>query len=250
MTCNEGLGKYIRISLLWMAPGLQTLTRQSECQSEPQVSEKLIQVNLGCGLSRNWSNFWAPPTFLASWHFVDVPRSSLVCIVSKLRCIKRQCGRPFSTWSWLNAMHAEGDLKVESSTGDRGYESKKWIAGYLAPVCQFNQEESWAFLLHMFRSRHVRFSTCMKFMGSAEIWAKSDSPGRFERHKRVLEAYLAKNRLSAMVSSSEPSESPPKRQGLHERRGRGSNRKPLYKGWRSLSYSEYLDISDILRCGF
>ena len=164
MTCNEGLGKYIRISLLWMAPGLQTLTCQSECQSEPQVSEKLIQVNLGCGLSRNWSNFWAPPTFLASWHFVDVPRSSLVCIVSKLRCIKRQCGRPFSTWSWLNAMHAEGDLKVESSTGDRGYESKKWIAGYLAPVCQFNQEESWAFLLHMFRSRHVRFSTCMKFM--------------------------------------------------------------------------------------
>lgn len=69
-------------------------------------------------------------------------------------------------------------MKVESSTGDRVDKSKKmacWPCStrvyksiLMYTVYEFNQQESWAFLLHMFRSRHVRFSTCMKFMSESE----------------------------------------------------------------------------------
>ena len=74
MTCNEGLGRYIKTSLLWMAPGLLThltLTRWNKSQKWA-ASQRKADRTQGRGLSRNWSNFWAPPTFFASWHFVDV----------------------------------------------------------------------------------------------------------------------------------------------------------------------------------
>ena len=114
MTCNEGLGRYIKTSLLWMAPGLLTrltLTRRNKSQKWA-ASQRKADRTQGRGLSRNWSNFWAPPTFFASWHFVDVSYALLACIVSKLHCIKRQYCLPLQNMILMierNACRGRGE---------------------------------------------------------------------------------------------------------------------------------------------
>ena len=114
MTCNEGLGIYIKTSLLWMAPGLLThltLTRWNKSQKWA-ASQRKADRTQGRGLSRNWSNFWAPPTFFASWHFVDVSYALLACIVSKLHCIKRQYCLPLQNMILMierNACRGRGE---------------------------------------------------------------------------------------------------------------------------------------------
>ena len=84
-------GKIHQNFITLVALGFLTLSRQNKSQSEPQISEKLIELNLGRGFSRNWSNFCAPPTIFASWHFADVSQALLIWIVSKSDCIKRKC---------------------------------------------------------------------------------------------------------------------------------------------------------------
>ena len=85
-----------------------------------------------------------------------------------------------------------------------------------------------------------RLSSLPSYSGGSPIIHLHEVHGKCSSYERNLiplafqksRLYLAKNRRSAMVSSSssEPSESPPKRQGLHESGGRGSNGEPLKAG--------------------